>query len=62
MISAAIERCAGIDVGKKFFERVCDGGAIEGEAPDRDAEVRYDPIGTRRVTGLAAATRKSVTW
>jgi transposase len=31
MISAAIERCAGIDVGKKFFERVCHGGALKGE-------------------------------
>ena len=56
MISAAIERCAGIDVGKKFLAVCVMVGPLEGE-PRVDSEVRYDPSGIGRVARLAEATR-----
>ena len=62
MISASIERCAGIDVGKKFFGRVCHGRAIRGGAPSGDLEVRYGPSGTGKVARLAEATNESRKW
>ena len=56
MISAAIERCAGIDVGKKFLAVCVMVGPLEGE-PRRDPKVWYIPSGTGRVARLAEATR-----
>jgi transposase len=55
MIAAAIERCAGIDVGKKFLAVCLMGGAARGRAPHRDPGVRYDRGGTEKVARLVEA-------
>ena len=47
MISAAIERCAGIDVGKKFLAVCVMVGPLEGEP-----RVEIRKFGTIRVEGV----------
>jgi hypothetical protein len=46
MISAAIERCAGIDVHKKLLSRVRNGRTLGRRAAHREAAVRHDRSGT----------------
>ena len=48
MISAAIERCAGIDVGKKFLAVCVMVGPLEGEP-----RVETDALRCRRVASTA---------
>ena len=49
MISAAIERCAGIDVGKKFFGRCVRVGPLEREP---QAEIRKSGTIRAELKGL----------
>src|SRR5215813_932112 len=53
MISAAIERCAGIDVGKKFLAVCVMVGPLQGEPQDDSSEF-HSAAGDPRVTGLDA--------
>ena len=46
MISAAIERCAGIDVHKKFLAVCVFGRTLGRRAAHREAAVRHDRIRT----------------
>ena len=46
MISVAIERCAGIDVGKKFLSVCVMVGPLKGDPEIELRGVRYDPSGS----------------
>jgi hypothetical protein len=50
MVEAVIERCAGIDVGKKFVVACVMTGPLEGEPKNRDSEIRNN----RRRTGASS--------